>query len=274
MRAFFIFCLMLVFVSCGKKSTNSEVEKIISSGKLIVAMCSQDMAPFFMKDASGKLVGFELDLLEEISKGLGVKLVFDRQAKTFDEIIDRVASGEAHIGVSKLSYTEGRAKKVLYSEPYITIHQALLCSRDYQKNANADGRYTSARELLEAKKGDLHVLKGSAYVHYATALFPGTSLVQHENGQSLMESINRGEGFCAFRDEFEIKKYLLHLSKNNPLIYEVTLKDNKDTHHVVVNKQLLEILESINNSIRVTNSTRDPDMILSRYQEFLKTKIW
>ena len=99
------------------QSTNSnfpDIQKVIDEKLLIVAMHKDDRSPFFFVNKEGKLAGIDVEIAEALAKSLGVDIKFIRTASSFDEVVNQVANGQAHIGISKLSYTSERAKKVIY----------------------------------------------------------------------------------------------------------------------------------------------------------------
>src|SRR4051794_14650803 len=71
-----------------------DIQQILNHGTLIVAIYQKDTPPFFMQDKTGKLIGYDVDLARELAHRLGVKLTFNRQATTFDELINLVAKGQ------------------------------------------------------------------------------------------------------------------------------------------------------------------------------------
>lgn len=242
----------------------------MDKGTLVVALYHKDMPPFFFKDENGEMVGVDIDLAKAISKELGVKLVFNRKAKKFDEMVDVVARGEADICISKLSYTESRMKKIFYSEPYLTVHKALLCSRSFLQKINVSGKYNNIYDVFKERAAKIHVLAGSSYVDFAHRLFPDVVIEEHMDSDSLLSVIDKGEGLCCFRDEFEIKKYLLTAASQNPYIFEVVLKDNGDPLHVGINFQYNNLVSFINNIIHSTQTTRDLNMIMDTYKKYYK----
>ena len=85
-------------------------------------------APFTYHDANGKLVGFDVEIGEEIAKRLGVKpefvegkwdgLIAGLDVKRYDAVINQVG------------ITEERQAKFAFSEPYIASRAALIVRED------------------------------------------------------------------------------------------------------------------------------------------------
>ncbi|MEO6503578.1 MAG: ABC transporter substrate-binding protein [Jatrophihabitantaceae bacterium] len=79
---------------------------IKSSGKLIVGI-NVPYAPNEYKDPSGKIVGWEVDLLNAMATKLGIKA--ELQESGFDNIIPSVKGGKFNIGMS--SFTDNKTRE-------------------------------------------------------------------------------------------------------------------------------------------------------------------
>ena len=92
------------FSACGKE-------------KLIV-YTEAGFAPFEYV-SKGKIVGVDVDIMKEVGKKLGKKVVFEDVS--FDTIVDIVAEGKlCNVGAAGISITEERAAKVDFSTEYYT----------------------------------------------------------------------------------------------------------------------------------------------------------
>src|SRR5262249_27785241 len=134
-RASVLSAIFLLITAARAGDSPSDIERIRSHGKLVVAMFEQDRPPFFMHDARGKFVGIDVELAEEIADKIGVKVDFDRSAKSFNDVITKVERREADLGISKLSITTERSLRVRFSEPYVTLQQAFLVNRIAQSSS-------------------------------------------------------------------------------------------------------------------------------------------
>ncbi|WP_455383145.1 transporter substrate-binding domain-containing protein, partial [Salinispira pacifica] len=92
-----------------------DIQRIKQRGTFIVAMTAADQPPFFYKNSDGQLAGLDVDISKAIAEGLGVRLVFDRSAASFNDLIPIVAGGRADAAISKLSRTLSRAQRVSFS---------------------------------------------------------------------------------------------------------------------------------------------------------------
>ncbi|MDN5851463.1 MAG: basic amino acid ABC transporter substrate-binding protein [Actinomycetia bacterium] len=107
----------------GSGSGSAEFDTV-SSGTLTV--CSDiPYAPFEIEEG-GEYTGFDIDLMNEIGKGLGL----DVQIKDvgFDGLQSgaSLAAGQCDIGASAMTITEEREKNIDFSDPYYDSMQTLL----------------------------------------------------------------------------------------------------------------------------------------------------
>lgn len=93
---------------------------------VIRAGTSPDYPPFETLDESGNLVGFDIELMEELAQIMGVEV--DYVQLDFSVIISSLNSGQVDIGLSGFTYSPDR--DVLFSEPYYMSAQAVVVRTD------------------------------------------------------------------------------------------------------------------------------------------------
>lgn len=98
------------------------MEQIKKSGVLHVG-CEAAYVPFTYRDSSGKIVGFDVDIVGRYFAPIGVKPDFiDTQ---WSGVIPALYAGRFDM-VPTMSYTKERLERVLFSIPYADASQALL----------------------------------------------------------------------------------------------------------------------------------------------------
>lgn len=238
-RTFIILCSILLMVSCASDQTlpnstdnhsrtelisenthtvtskdlklySEEMQQIHQNGELIISLYSQDRYPFFYVDSDGNLAGSDIEIAKSIATSFGVKAVFDRSAQTFDEVVDNVASGKADLAISKLSQTLPRGKKVIFTEPYINLHQALLINR--LELARFNTTIEQPYEWIKNSSEKIGVIEGTSYINFAQDTFRDAQLIEYDNKDALINATIHGHVLAAFYDEFEVRQYI----QNNP----------------------------------------------------------
>ena len=79
--------------------------------------------PWEFQDASGKFVGFEIDLVNEIGKRLGKSV--EVVNIPFNGLFSAVQSGRIDIALSSITITEKRLNSVSFTQPYYDSAQSL-----------------------------------------------------------------------------------------------------------------------------------------------------
>lgn len=167
-----------------------DMQKIVKRGKLVVAMCSQDRPPFVITGKDGALSGLDVDLARSIGDNLGVATEINRRAATYDEVIDQVANGDADIGISLLSATTERARRVLFTEPYLLVHPSLLVNRTKEIGLK---RAAAGQDWLHGPGVSIGVMRGSAYEGYVREFFPSARITTYDGWGALKRAVLRGD---------------------------------------------------------------------------------
>jgi ABC-type amino acid transport substrate-binding protein len=114
--------LSLLLSACSSK-TGSHLDKIKQAGVIKVGT-SADYPPFEYVDENGNKTGFDIELMEEIGKQLGVKVEWVDMP--FDSLIAGVQEGKIDASISAFNYTAERDKVVDFTDPYLTAEDAFL----------------------------------------------------------------------------------------------------------------------------------------------------
>lgn len=235
-----------------------EFARIVGRGELVVAVLGVDQPPFF-EEHDGKLTGVDITLADDIAKKLGVKVRFNRDAKTFDGVVSLLAKGQADIAVSKLSRTLSRAQVISFSTPYLSLKRALLLNR--VKFAQlAHGR--AVPEVIRSYDGSIGVVANSSYAGYVINNFPKAQVRSYPTWEAVLVALNAGEVTAAYRDEFEVKRVLKIDPTASLRLRVVTLQDLEDTLAIGVNVSEPTLLAFINQFLAERNTKFDVGTVL------------
>jgi polar amino acid transport system substrate-binding protein len=219
-----------------------EFARIIGRNELVVAVLSVDQPPFF-EEKNGQLEGIDIDLAKELAQKLNVKVRFNRDAHSFDDVVGLLARGQADIAVSKLSRTLTRATVISFSTPYVRLKRALLLNR--VKFAQlAHGR--SVPEVVRTYDSTIGVVANSSYAGYVVTNFPHAQVRTYATWEDVLKALNAGEVTAAYRDEFEVKRVLKTDPTASLRLRIVTLQDLEDTLAIGVNVNAPALLSFVN----------------------------
>ena len=250
------------FAANQEPSIPPDISRITARKTLIVAMTSFDVPPFY-KVVDGKMVGFDVMLAEKLADGLGVTITYDRAANTFNEVVDRVASGKADIAISKLSRTLYRANHVRFSEPYIRLRHGMLVNR-LRMAQMARGR--EPQEIIRTFDADLAVMRNSAFVDFAAVRFPQAKVVQQDSWDEILANVVNGNLAATYRDELVIKLFIQEHPEAALLVRSVVLTDSMDAIAMAVAWNSEHLLSMANLVIDDLPVKLTVDLLLKSYR--------
>jgi len=230
----------------------ANLQGIIERGTLRVGMPKNDNFPFYEvgdkhksnqdNSSNQNMLGIDPDFAYGLAKELGVKVEFFRSYENHDAVIEAVSKGEIDCGIAKISRTPDRGQKVLFTQPYLLLRQALLVNQRSLVPYEAKG--LSIDEIFTNDfNGDLAVLKGTSYVTYAQKIFPKANLQEYEKWDQAVEAVIQKKAFAAFRDEVEVRSIVI----NNPSLAfqlkSVIIADSSDSKGVAISPNNLQLRE-------------------------------
>ncbi len=130
----FILLSSLVFGGCSNdtnaNSDLSQLEQIKEANKLVVGT-SADYPPYEFHvtiDGEDRIVGFEMDMAQEIANDLGVEL--EIKDMSFDGLLPALKAGNIDVIISGMSPTPEREKAVNFSQVYYNGSHKVLVNKD------------------------------------------------------------------------------------------------------------------------------------------------
>lgn len=132
MKKRFLLVVALVLVAAmlvGCASKHSSVLDKIQKDKKVLVGTSADYPPYEYVDDAGNKTGFDIDLMTEIAKRMGVELVWVDMP--FDSLVAAVSSGKLDMSISCFNYDTERDKIVDFSEAYYTTEDAFIVSNTF-----------------------------------------------------------------------------------------------------------------------------------------------
>ncbi|MBO4477431.1 MAG: transporter substrate-binding domain-containing protein [Lachnospiraceae bacterium] len=113
----------------GDKSENADAkpytkDESVSRNKGTLIMATNSEFPPYEYMESGRIVGFDVDMMNAVCDKLGYELKIEDMA--FDSIIAAVQSGKADVGVAGMSVTPARQENVRFSDSYTVTHLVVM----------------------------------------------------------------------------------------------------------------------------------------------------
>jgi polar amino acid transport system substrate-binding protein len=246
------------------KDIPPDMNAILKRKQLVVAMTTTDQPPFYFINKAGELVGFDVDIAKAMGKELNVGLVFNREAKSFNEVVSLVASGKADLAISKLSRTLDRARYVRFSTPYIILHQGLLINRvQLAQRTSEEESKTYIRGLV----GKIGVIQKSSYVNYAKENFPKAQVVEFPTWNETIEAVTSGKILAAYRDELEIRKVFDSLPNSAIALKPMYFTDLTDPIAIAVGYKNTQLLSWVNTFLEMKSYHATSKELIAQYKD-------
>ena len=138
MRVLVLGCALLVAAGC-RRDDRSTLDIVIERGELIVGT-EPEFPPFESIDERGEYVGFDMDMVRELARDLGVKLRLEPMA--FDSLPTALATRKIDLIVSGMTATEERRQSRAFTAPYFLTGLCLLVNANagIEKPSDVDGK--------------------------------------------------------------------------------------------------------------------------------------
>jgi len=235
---------------CGSstKSDKDKLDVVKENGKIVVGM-SADYAPYEFHaiiNGQDKVVGFDVDLANEIAKDLGVEL--EIKEMDFDALISALKADQVDAVISGMNPTESRKQQVDFSDIYYEANHAILTT----KNA-ADSFKT--KQDLDGKV--IGVQLGSTQQQIAEEEIKAGNVSLLQDVNSLILSLKTGKVDALITE----KPVAAMAVENNPelAVSEIDFEAEGGGNAVGVKKGSSKLVESINKTIHRLKESGDLD---------------
>ncbi|MEJ2067981.1 MAG: transporter substrate-binding domain-containing protein [Deltaproteobacteria bacterium] len=167
-------------------------------GKLIVGMDIADIRyqPFEMKDANGKIIGFDVDLAQMMADELNVTL--EIVESNWDGIIPDLINKKFDIIISGMSITTERNKAINFSSPYYLSGKCLLVNIEYA------GRVISYHDL---NRPGVVVATTFHNDMILDRYLPDATIVRHEKADEAALEVSEGKAQAFIVDKALVATY-------------------------------------------------------------------
>jgi len=127
MKKFLKVLVVLTLIITATFSFAQTLTQIKQRGKLIIGT-EPTFPPFEFVDEKNQVVGFDIDIANELAKRLGVKV--EVVSLPFDSLIPALQQGKIDMVIAGMTITEDRAKVVDFSKPYFEANQAIVVRKE------------------------------------------------------------------------------------------------------------------------------------------------
>lgn len=221
-----IILLALCFGACAFASGKEEKKSTWVVGT------NAEFAPFCFQE-EGKIVGFDIDIVQEVAKRLEKKM--ELKDMPFEALLPDLMLGKITCIAAGMSATKERAKKVSFTRPYLQEDPLVVIMKIQNK--------ASFQELkgktIVVNDGFTAAVFLSSQEGYKTLSLPTTA------DAFLALSANRASAFITAKST--VKNFFL--SQDPSQFYVEDLPNTGENCALVVNKNNIELLEQIQKAL-------------------------
>lgn len=254
---------LFTLAACGGSSstdasssakTENQLAAIKKSGVLKVAT-SADYAPFefhTMVDGKDKIVGADIDLVNEIAKELGVKA--EVSDMSFNTVLASLNQGKSDIAISAISATKERKEQFDFTDNYYNPPQVVIINK---KNKD---KFTSLDSLKDQQVG---AQKGSIQEDIVKTQIKDAKLVSIEKVPNMVVEVNSGSLDAMVVEKTIAESYV----QQNPdlMVADIDLEPSSDeAFAIALPKGSEELQTELNKIIKKLNDE-------GKIDEYVKT---
>lgn len=178
-----------------------KLQDVLDRGYLIAGSGSTN-APWHFKDAENNLVGFDIDMLRLIAKGLfddADKIEFVNQSG--DARVPNLATDKVDVTCQFMTVTAGRAQQVEFTVPYYRegVGLMLLAGGDY---ADYDALKAGGSDVT------ISVLQNVYAEDMVHAALPDAQVDQYESVDLMYQALNSGRSAAAATDQSSLSWFM------------------------------------------------------------------
>ena len=214
-------------------------DQLIEKGKISIGI-SPDYPPYESYDENNEIVGYDVDMMNELTKYLGTEdapYEIEWVEMSFEMIISSVQLGQVDIGVAGFTYDPER--QVLFSDPYLESAQVIIVKSD------------SGIETTKDLNGKLIGVQAGTTGESAAGNIEGATLNSVTDAQLLVESLNAGSIDAMVADKAVAENYVNNIEGltilEEPLIDEqncIITAEGKDALIEKINEAIAQFNES------------------------------
>ncbi len=194
--------LLLVVVLLGtlvagcKPKEKSKLDQIMEAGKIVVGT-SADYPPFEFIDENNNFDGFDIAMMNEIAKRMGVSVEW--QDISFDGLIGALKAGKIDAIIAAMSATPERDKEVDFTIPYLEGSDAILVAE------GSDIVINSPEDMGQYKIG---VQSGTIHEQWVDEHLPNAQVSRYERADQAIMDLKSGRIDVVAMDYYAAQAYI------------------------------------------------------------------
>lgn len=258
--------ILVMMIACNNNSSpanqakekESVIEQVQKRGVLRVGMST--FVPWAMKDKTGNLIGFEIDVAKRLAKDTGVEVEF--VPTKWSGIIPALITGKFDVIIGGMGIIPSRNLKVNFSIPYDYTGMSIVAHKTIAAGFSRLEDFNSSSVVIAARLGSTAVTAAKKYMPKATLrLFDDESQAYQELVNGKVHAVVGS----APTPEFQAIKY------PNKLFLPLDKTFTREPIGFAVKKGDFDTLNYLNNWIRYVESE---GWLTDRKNYWFRSKDW
>ena len=192
--------------------TGGKMKEILDRGVLLVGTAGDYQPMSYLDPETGKYVGFDAELAEDLAAALGVELEYVETS--WPTLMEDTQAGKFDLAICGITVTEARQEQALMSVGYLGNGKTVLCRAE-----DAD-KYTSL-EAIDRPEVRVMENPGGLNEKFARENLPHADLIIHDVNQEIPGLVASREADVMITEIMEAGYYVGQDSRlAAPLIYE------------------------------------------------------
>lgn len=196
MLAIMTICMLLP--SGCQSQDRSKLEEIQEQGVLKVGTTGDYMPMSYLDPETGKYVGFDTELTEDLADALGVKIEYVETS--WPTLMDDTLAGKFDLAICGITVTDDRKEQALMSDVYLGNGKTVLCrAEDAEKYISIDAINRPEVRVIENP--------GGLNEKFARENLPNAELIIHDVNQEIPGLVASGEADVMITEIMEAGYY-------------------------------------------------------------------
>jgi len=164
----------------------STIDQVMKKGVLRVGM--DTFVPWAMRDKTGKLIGFEIDVATRLAADMGVKVEF--VPTKWSGIIPALLTGKFDVIIGGMGIIPSRNLKINFTQPYDYSGMSLVASKKLAAGFQSLEDFNRPDVILAVKLGSTSVMAAKRYM-------PKATLRQFDGEAQIFQEVINGKAHAA-----------------------------------------------------------------------------
>jgi polar amino acid transport system substrate-binding protein len=234
-------------VGCAAQSSQPETEELIMG-------LDDTFAPMGFRDEKGELVGFDVDLANEVAERIGVTIKFQPIDWSMKET--ELNAGNIDLIWNGYTITAERQEKVAFTKPYLENSQIIVTLADSDINTKVD--LAGKNVAVQAESSALDAINSEPEVAESFG-----ELVEFSTNNEAFSDLESGRTDALVVDEVNARYFMKQVGEEK---YKVLDEDFGDEEYGIgLRKEDTELLKKINDAMDEMKKDGTYDAIYAKW---------